>query len=81
MWTTWASPRLQKISNGEKRKVTFHVLRHAAASRMAKAGVSLSDVGKILGHLNVQATLHHAHLYSDFTGYGVAKSWRTPLAR
>lgn len=46
----------------EKRShVTFHTLRHTAASLMVAAGVPLFDVAKILGHSTLAVTMRYAH--------------------
>jgi integrase len=46
----------------EKRDaVTFHTLRHTAASLMVAAGVPLFDVAKILGHSTLAVTMRYAH--------------------
>jgi integrase len=46
----------------EKRgRVTFHTLRHTAASLMVAAGVPIFDVAKILGHSTVAVTMRYAH--------------------
>jgi integrase len=42
-------------------KVTFHALRHTAASLMVAAGVPLFDVAKILGHSTLAMTMRYAH--------------------
>jgi integrase len=47
------------------RRVTFHGLRHTAASHMVMNGVDLRTVGKILGHKTAQITLRYAHLAPD----------------
>jgi integrase len=47
------------------RRVTFHGLRHTAASHLVMAGVDLRTVGKILGHRTAQITLRYAHLAPD----------------
>lgn len=41
--------------------VTFHSLRHSAASFMVAAGVPLFDVAKILGHSTLAVTMRYAH--------------------
>ena len=57
----------ERISPEKRKKVTFHTLRHTSASLLRKAGVSLFDIGKILGHSSVQTTMRYAHLYADET--------------
>ncbi|OIQ80741.1 tyrosine recombinase XerC [mine drainage metagenome] len=64
--------------------VTFHDLRHSAASEMINAGVGLHTVGKVLGHKDPRSTDRYAHLEVDTLGealdkIGVArKRTRTP---
>jgi integrase len=41
--------------------VTFHTLRHSAASEMLAAGAGLDDIGPVLGHLSKQSTMRYAH--------------------
>jgi len=41
---------------------TIHDLRHTAASRLIQNGMSLYEVSKILGHVDVQTTQRYAHL-------------------
>lgn len=62
-----ALARCEAIPTEKKMKITFHTLRHTAASLMQKAGVSLFDIGRILGHSNAQTTLRYAHLFADET--------------
>ena len=45
--------------------VTFHTLRHSAASAMINAGVDLYAVGGVLGHASPQSTQRYAHLAVD----------------
>jgi integrase len=42
--------------------VTFHTLRHTAASRLAQAGVSLQDIACLLGHSTIVMSQKYAHL-------------------
>ena len=42
-------------------KVTFHSLRHTAASLMVAAGIPLLDVARILGHSTLAVTMRYAH--------------------
>ena len=42
--------------------VQVHDLRHSYASRALAAGESLSMIGKLLGHADIQSTARYAHL-------------------
>jgi integrase len=42
--------------------VSWHTLRHTAASRRVMAGVDLVSVKEILGHRNIQTTMRYSHL-------------------
>lgn len=42
--------------------LTFHDLRHDAASNMAAAGVPLRTIAEILGHRDMRMTTRYAHL-------------------
>ena len=50
------------ISHEKRDQVTFHTLRHTAASLLVQAGVPLVDVGKFLGHSSPVVTWRYAHL-------------------
>jgi len=47
--------------------VCFHTLRHTAASHLAMKGISLSLIGKILGHKSYSQTLRYSHLSTSST--------------
>ncbi len=49
------------ISLDKRGRVTFHALRHTAASLMVAAGVPIFDVAKILGHSTLAVTMRYAH--------------------
>lgn len=42
--------------------LTFHELRHTAASRWARQGLSLGEIAQQLGHADVRMTQRYAHL-------------------
>lgn len=44
------------------RGVTFHTLRHSAASMLARNGATLVEIGQVLGHCQLQTTLRYSHL-------------------
>lgn len=56
-----AVERCGAIPIDKRGDVTFHTLRHTAASLMVQAGVSLFEVGKILGHSTPSVTMRYAH--------------------
>jgi len=45
----------------EIKKLTFHDLRHTAATRMVEKGTDLVVVKEILGHKNITTTMRYAH--------------------
>jgi len=45
--------------------VTLHDIRHSTASAMIAAGVSLSDVGAVLGHKTPASTKRYSHWATD----------------
>ena len=52
----------ESIADSKRQKVTFHTLRHTAASLLVQSGVPLLDVGKFLGHSSPVVTWRYAHL-------------------
>jgi integrase len=44
------------------RGVTFHTLRHSAASMLARNGATLLEIGDLLGHRQLQVTKRYSHL-------------------
>ncbi len=56
-----AVARCAEIALEKRPKVTFHTLRHTAASLMVQAGVPLLEVAKILGHSTLAVTMRYAH--------------------
>lgn len=52
----------REATSAEKRgRVTFHTLRHTAASLMVAAGAPICDVARTLGHSTVSVTMRYAH--------------------
>ncbi len=72
--------RAARVCDGiplEKReKITFHCLRHTAASLMVAEGVPLFDVAKILGHLTLAVTMRYAHFAPEAGRAGIDKLGR-----
>jgi len=57
--------------------VTFHSLRHTAASKMVEAGVDLVTISKILGHASIQMTMRYAHPTPEHMRLAVEKLGET----
>jgi len=57
--------------------VTFHDLRHSAATELAKSGASLLELQQVLGHRTLQMVLRYAHLTGEHTGAIVEKMNRS----
>jgi integrase len=53
--------------------VTFHSLRHSAASLLIEAGVDLYTISKILGHSSMQVTQRYAHLQVEVLRKAIGK--------
>ena len=53
--------------------VRLHDLRHSFASRALALGESLSMIGKLLGHTQVQTTARYAHLARESVKASTAK--------
>ncbi len=47
------------------KEVRLHDLRHSFASRALALGESLTMIGKLLGHTQIQTTARYAHLARD----------------
>lgn len=56
------------LNNGvtdPKMKISFHSLRHTFASRVLKAGASIYEVSKLLGHGSVKVTERYSHVVQE----------------
>jgi integrase len=56
--------------------VRFHDLRHSSASEMVNAGVSLYEVGAVLGHRDGKSTQRYAHLRTETLSTAINKIGR-----
>jgi site-specific recombinase XerD len=50
---------------GISRRITHHMLRHAAATHLIEAGVDISFVHKLLGHAKISTTQIYTHISDD----------------
>ncbi len=57
----------EAVKKSKLEGVTFHTLRHTAASHMVMSGVPLATVKEILRHKDYAMTLRYAHLSSEHT--------------
>ena len=60
-----ALPRQTTCLGSRSAKYSPHDLRHSYASRALALGESLTMIGKLLGHTQVQTTARYAHLARD----------------
>jgi len=60
-----AIPKFRELP-GKSTGRGWHLFRHTAASRLARANVSLFRIGAILGHKHAQTTAIYAHLQSGY---------------
>jgi integrase len=60
-----ALSRCEAIGASKRGEITFHTLRHTAASLLVQNGVPLLEVGKFLGHSSPVVTWRYAHLAPD----------------
>lgn len=59
----------------------LHDLRHSFASAALAAGLSLAQIGELLGHHSTQTTMRYAHLVEDAAHEAVARTAETINAR
>lgn len=71
--------RCEGIEGSKRGSVTFHTMRHTAASLMAGAGVTLFEVGTVLGHRDPRTTQRYAHA-SPETGRAAIDALASVLA-
>jgi site-specific recombinase XerD len=59
--------------------ISFHVLRHTYASRLAMRGVPMAVIAEQLGHSDTRMTeRHYAHLAPSYVGSTVRAHFGTP---
>jgi site-specific recombinase XerD len=59
------------------KQTTVHALRHSFATHLRMQGVSLADIGELLGHSDLASTQIYAKVYQEYLRGVVAKL--TPL--
>ena len=59
----------------------MHDLRHSFASVAISAGLSLAQIGELLGHKNAQTTMRYAHLMEDAAAAAVTATADQIMAR
>jgi len=60
--TQWLDRAIKRAGIDETHgKITSHVYRHTAATRLLRAGMDIVEVQKFLGHKNIQSTLVYLH--------------------
>ncbi|MCB9829060.1 MAG: tyrosine-type recombinase/integrase [Planctomycetes bacterium] len=58
---------------GEAGGVTFHALRHTAASLMVATGVPILDVARVLGHSTLAVAMRYAHFAPESGRAAIAR--------
>ena len=64
--------RAAKLAVGRD-DLTFHDLRHSAASELINQGVDLYTAGAVLGHRSAASTKRYAHLATDRLAEAIKK--------
>lgn len=64
------------IPADKKPKVTFHTLRHTAASIMAMEGIPILDIARVLGHASVLVCMRYAHFCPESGAAAIEKLGR-----
>lgn len=71
---------LAKIKHGGIDGLTFHCLRHTAATRMVKQGMDIAEVARILGHSQITTTYRYVSADTDILEKArMALGFRPPL--
>ena len=75
LYDDWVSRKFRHYvrKSGINQKLHFHSLRHTFATWLVKAGVSIYEVQKLLGHSSVTVTQVYSHLASDELHSAVSK--------
>lgn len=72
-------PWYAAIADAGLKGFRFHDLRHTAALFLAKGGVSLAEIGAVLGHKSVAMTKRYSHFARSHLGEVVAEMNRRVL--
>lgn len=60
--SNWSSVWRDSVERADVGHVRIHDLRHTYASWLLQDGISLAEVGRLLGHQSTQTTARYAHL-------------------
>jgi len=64
--------RAAKAAGLDPNKVTPHVMRHTAITRLVKAGVDIPTIQRISGHKTAAMVLHYTHIHGAHIDHAVA---------
>jgi len=64
----------------DPKKVTPHVMRHTAITRLVKAGVDLPTIQRISGHKTLAMVMRYTHIYGEHLDHAVGKLVQLPEA-